>query len=73
MHLKSINKKSLSNNNNKRESFLGLNISFPWGYKGKKYELLLSKFRNSITPSRKTINDLLKVYPKDIFNFYYLK
>ena len=26
---------------NKRNSILGLYISFPWGYKGKKYELLL--------------------------------
>ena len=24
-------------NLNKRESFLGLNISFPWGYRGKKF------------------------------------
>ena len=37
---------------NKRESFLGLYISFPWGYRDKKYELLLSTFRNNSTPSR---------------------
>ena len=24
---------------NKRESFLGLDISFSWGYRGKKYKL----------------------------------
>ena len=28
----------------KRESFLGLYISFPWGYNGKKHKLLLSTF-----------------------------
>ena len=28
----------------KRESFLGLYVSFPWGSRGKKYELLLSTF-----------------------------
>ena len=41
---------------NKRESFLGLHISFPWRYRGKKYNLLLSIFRNNSIPSRKTIN-----------------
>ena len=41
---------------NKRESFLGLHISFPWRYRGKKYNLLLSIFWNNSTPSRKTIN-----------------
>ena len=50
---------------NKRESFLGLNISFPWGYRGKKYELLLSKFRKNDIPSRKTINELVKIYCLD--------
>ena len=57
---------------NKRDSILGLYISFPWGYKGKKYELLLWKFRNDSTPSRKTINELLKIYPRDLFHFDYL-
>ena len=58
---------------NKRESFLGLYISFPWGYRGKKYELLLSTFRNNSTPSRQKINELLKSYPTDLFNFDYLE
>ena len=43
---------------NKTKSFLGLNISFPWNYRGKKYKFLLSTFRNNDTPSRKTINEL---------------
>ena len=38
----------------------------------KKYELLLSTFRTDFTPSRKTINDLLKIYPRDLLNFDYL-
>ena len=46
-------------------------MSLPWGCKRKK--LLLSTFRNNNIPSRKTINELLKVYPSDIFNFDYLK
>ena len=58
---------------NKRESFLGLYISFPWGYRGRKYELLLSTFRNNSTPSRQKINELLKSYPTDLFNFDYLE
>ena len=58
---------------NKRESFLGLYISFLWGYRGKKYELLLSTFRNNSTPSRQKINELLKSYPTDLFNFDYLE
>ena len=58
---------------NKRESFLGLYISFPWGYRDKKYELLLSTFRNNSTPSRQNINELLKSYPTDLFNFDYLE
>ena len=58
---------------NKRESFLGLYISFPWGYRDKKYELLLSTFRNNSTPSRQKINELLKSYPTDLFNFDYLE
>ena len=58
---------------NKRESFLGLYISFPWGYRGKKYGLLLSTFRNNSTPSRQKINELLKSYPTDLFNFDYLE
>ena len=42
------------------------------GYKGKNYYSLISTFRNNSTPSRKTINELLKIYPHDIFNFDYL-
>ena len=47
--------------------------SFAWGYKGKKCKLLLPTFRNNNTPSRKTINKLLKIYPDDLFNFDYLE
>ena len=52
---------------NKRESFLGLYISFPWGYNSKKHTLLLSTFRNNYTPSKH--EKLLKIYSKDLFNF----
>ena len=52
---------------------LGLNISFPWAYRGTKYKLLLSTFKNKDTHSRKAINELLKVYPKDIFNLDYFQ
>ena len=57
----------------KRESFLGLYVSFPWGYRGKKYELLLSTFRNNSIPLRKAINELLNIYPRDLFNLDYLE
>ena len=39
----------------------------------KKYESLLSTFRNNSIPSRKTINELLKIYPKDLFGFDYFE
>ena len=58
---------------NKRESFLGLNISFPWGYRGNKPNLLLPMYRNNNTPSRKIINDLFKNYPASLFNLEYLE
>ena len=58
---------------NKRESILGLYVSFPWGYKGKKDELVLSTFRNDSTPSTKTINELLEIYARHLFNFDYLE
>ena len=57
---------------NKRESFLMLYILFPWGYRGKKYKLL-STFKKNDTPSKEVIDELLKIYPKDLFNFDYLK
>ena len=73
MTMENVEKDVISVYSNKRESSLGLYISLPWGYKGKKHKLLLSTFRNNDIPSRKTINELLKVYPSDIFNFDYLK
>ena len=47
MTMEDVEKKLIPVYSNKRESFLGLNISFPWGYMGKEYELLLSKFRKN--------------------------
>ena len=47
--------------------------TFQLGYRGKKYKLLLSTFRNNSTPSKQKINELLKTYPKDLFNFDYLE
>ena len=58
---------------NKRESLLRLYISFPWGYKGTKYKLLLSTFRNNSTPSKQETDGLLKIYPSDLFNFEYFE
>ena len=60
MTTEDVEKDVISVNSNKRESFLGLNKSFVWGYRRKKYKLLLPIFRNNNTPSRKIINDLLK-------------
>ena len=42
----------------KRGSFLGLYISFPLGYRGKKYNLLLSTFRNNSTHSKQKTKSL---------------
>ena len=72
MTMKDVEKDVIPLHSNKTESFLGLNISFPRGYRGKKYKLLLSTFWNNNIPIRKTINELLKAYPKDIFNYVYL-
>ena len=73
MIVEDVEKDVIPVHSNKRESFLGLNISLPWRYRGKKYKLLLSTFRNNSTPSRKIINELLKSYSNDLFNFDYLK
>lgn len=56
----------------KTEKISNLNISFPWGYREKKHNLLLSTFMKNAIPSRKTVNELLKKYPEDLFNFDYL-
>ena len=58
---------------NKTESFLRLCISFTSEYRGKKYKLLLSTFRNNFTPLRQEIHELLKIYHGDLFNFDYLE
>ena len=73
MTMEDVEKDVIPVYSNKRESFLGLYKSFPWIYRGNKYKLLLSTFRNNDTPSRKTINELLKIYPNDLFNFDYLE
>ena len=65
--MEDVEKDVIPVSSNKRESFLGLYISFPWGYRGKKYKLLLSTFRNNSIPSRKTIQ------PNDLFNVEYLE
>ena len=73
MTMEDVEKDVISVNSNKRKSFLGLNKSFVWGHTRKKYKLLLSIFRSNNTPSRKIINDLLKIYPTSVFNFDYLR
>ena len=42
MTMEDVEKDVIRVSSNKTGSFLGLYISFPWGYRGKKYELLLS-------------------------------
>ena len=37
---------------NKRETYLGLNKTIPWGYKGKKNQSLLHTFKNNHPPSK---------------------
>ena len=71
MTMEDVEKDVIPVHSNKRELVLQLNI--PWEYRGKKYQLLLSTFRINETSSRKTIQKLLKVYPKDIFNLDYLQ
>ena len=44
MTMEDVEKDVIPLHSNERESFLGLNISFPRGYRGKKYKLLLSTF-----------------------------
>ena len=58
---------------NKRESFLGLNKTIAWGYKGQYLQPILKSFRNGIIPSQKQIDKLLKLYPPRLFNFHYLE
>ena len=58
---------------NKRESFLGLNKTIAWGYKGQYLQPILKPFRNGIIPSQKQIDKLLKLYPPRLFNFHYLE
>ena len=60
MTMEDVEKDVISVNSNKRKSFLGLNKSFVWGYRRKKYKLLLPIFRKNNTPSRKIINDFIK-------------
>ena len=58
---------------NKRESFLGLNKTIAWGYKGQYLQPILKPFRNGIIPSQKQIDKLLKLYTPRLFNFHYLE
>ena len=73
MTMEDVEKDVIPYFSNKRESFLGLNISFPGGYDGKKYKLLLSVFRKSDIPSRIIVNELLEIYPKQLFTLNYLE
>ena len=42
--MEDVEKDVIPLHSNKKEFFLGLNISFPWRYRGKKFKLLLSTF-----------------------------
>ena len=68
MTMEDVEKHVIPMSSKKRQSFLGLHGSFPWGYRGKKYDSLLSTFINNSILSRKIMNELLKIYPKDLFN-----
>ena len=57
---------------NKRE-FLSYIFHFHGNIEVNEYQLLLSTIRNNSTPSKEIVDELLKVYPSDIFNFYYLE
>ena len=56
MTMEDVEKDVIPVSSNKRESFLGLYISFLWGYRGKKYKLLLSTFMNNSISSRRTMS-----------------
>ena len=49
MKMEDVEKDITPVSSNKRESFLGSYISFPWGYRGKKHDSLLSTFRNNLS------------------------
>ena len=61
MTMEDVEKEVIPVFSNKRESFLGLSISFPGGYDGKKNKLL-SVFRKNDIPSRIIVNELLEIY-----------
>ena len=71
--MKYVEKDIIPSVSNKKESFLGVYISFPWWYRGRKYKLILTTFRKYDTPSKKVIDQLLKTYLSNLFNFDYLK
>ena len=73
MTMEDAEKDVIPMSSNKRESFSGLHISFLWGYRDRKYNILLSTFRNNFTPLKQEINELLKTYHSDLFNFDYLE
>ena len=72
MTMEDVEKEVIPVFSNKRESFLGISISFPGGYDGKKNKLL-SVFRKNDIPSRIIVNELLEIYPKQLFNLNYLE
>ena len=48
-------------------------ISRVKNYRSKKYKSLLPTSRNNSAPSKQKINELLKTYSHDLFNFDYLE
>ena len=71
--MENVEKDVISLVSKKRESFFGLYIPFPSGYRSKKHNLLISTFKHNTTYSKKEIDELLKTYPNDLFNFDYLE
>ena len=69
MKMENVEKYVIPLISNNRESFLGLYMSFPWGDRSKKYKSLLSTFRNNSTPSKRKVNESLKTYLHELFNF----
>ena len=53
MTMENVEKDIIRLVSNKRESFFGLYIPIPWGYRGKKHNLLISTFKHNTTYSKK--------------------
>ena len=67
MFFKEISKTGLPRSYGKRQVFKGLNLTFPWGYKGTKYRQLYNIFSDDKV-SNQTFKEFEKKYPHYYFN-----